>query len=156
MELVPLLAGYLADVGVTMKIQPMEYAAFLSMMMTRTHGPGYFAESGHTNPTTTLRKSFLTGQTWNMSMFSDPDIDTRIWDMLRSRDEQQRQQIAKELTAEMLDRAPYIWLPVQYRYSAWWPWVKNYNGELCAGAVRPGPIYARIWIDQQMKKEMNF
>ena len=34
----------------------------------------------------------------------------------------------------MLDRAPYIWLPIQYFYSAWWPWVKNYNGELRAGA----------------------
>ena len=24
--------------------------------------------------------------------------------------------------------------------------MQNYNGELRAGAVRPGPIYARIWI----------
>ena len=37
-----------------------------------------------------------------------------------------------------------------------WPWVKNYGGELRAGANRPGPIYARIWIDQELKEEMGF
>ena len=29
--------------------------------------PGYFMNNGHTNPTTTIRKSFSTGQTWNPS-----------------------------------------------------------------------------------------
>ena len=33
--------------------------------------------------------------------------------------------------------------------TAWWPWVENYKGKLRAGAVRPGPIYARIWIDHE-------
>ena len=64
--------------------------------------------------------------------------------------------MVKELTVKILDQAPVIWLPVGYAYSAWWPWVKNYNGELRAGAQRGGPIYARIWIDQEMKKEMGF
>jgi peptide/nickel transport system substrate-binding protein len=156
LELVPLLIDYLAKVGVTLEIQTMEYAAHLSAMTTRTHGPGYLAGTGHVNPTTTLRKNFLTGQTWNMSAFSDPEIDARILEMLRTRDEETRQQMARDLTADMLDLAPAIWLPVAYVYSAWWPWVKNYNGELRAGAQRAGPIYARIWIDQEMKKEMGF
>jgi peptide/nickel transport system substrate-binding protein len=34
--------------------------------------------------------------------------------------------------------------------------VKNYGGELRAGAVRPGPIYARIWVDQEQKKKMGY
>ncbi len=34
--------------------------------------------------------------------------------------------------------------------------MKNYDGELRAGAVRPAPIYARIWVDQEMKKKMGF
>jgi hypothetical protein len=29
-------------------------------------------------------------------------------------------------------------------------------GELRAGAVRPGPMYARIRTDQEMKKKMGF
>ena len=56
----------------------------------------------------------------------------------------------------MYKRQPYIWLPIPYNYAAWWPWVKNYDGELRAGAVRPGPIYARIWVDQELKKKMGY
>jgi peptide/nickel transport system substrate-binding protein len=41
-------------------------------------------------------------------------------------------------------------------YTAWWPWVKNYGGELRVGAERPGPIHARMWVDQEMKKKMGF
>jgi peptide/nickel transport system substrate-binding protein len=53
-------------------------------------------------------------------------------------------------------RASYLWLTAEYIYTAWWPWVKNYGGELRAGAQRPGPIYARIWMDQALKRELGF
>jgi peptide/nickel transport system substrate-binding protein len=56
----------------------------------------------------------------------------------------------------MLDKAPYVWLPTPYNFTAWWPWVKGYEGELRAGAVRPGPIYARLWLDQDLKKKMGY
>ena len=47
-------------------------------------------------------------------------------------------------------------MPRPRYFTVWWPWVKNYDGELTAGAVRPGPIYARLWIDQELKKKMGF
>ncbi|MDA1074112.1 MAG: ABC transporter substrate-binding protein [Proteobacteria bacterium] len=156
MDLIPLLEDYLSKVGIRLEIEPMEYASFLSVMTTRTHAPGYLMGSGHVNPTTTLRKSFKTGQTWNPSMFSDADVDRQIDEIHEERDEARRIQMIRALTVEMLDRAPYLWLPIGYVYTAWWPWVKNYGGELRVGAQRPGPIYARIWIDQKLKKDMGF
>jgi peptide/nickel transport system substrate-binding protein len=156
MDLIPLLAGYLQKVGVKINIQPLEYASFLSMMTTKSHEAGYLMASGHTNPTTVLRKNFQTGQTWNPAQFSDPDVDHRIAQMLATRDEAERIRIARGIAIDVLDQAPYIWLPTGYGYTAWWPWVRNYNGELRAGAVRPGPIYARIWIDHRLKQTMGF
>ena len=157
MDLVPLIAAYLEQVGVKMEIQPMEYAAFLSAMTTKSHAAGYFMRNGHTNPTTSLRKSFVSKQTWNPSLYSDPAFDKKMMvDVYQEPDENRRKELVKEMTRDILDKAPYIWLPVAYGYSAWWPWVKNYGGELRAGAVRPGPIYARIWIDQELKKKMGY
>lgn len=156
MDLLPLVASYLSRVGVTLEIETMEYASFLSMMTTRNHGPGYMMDNGHTNPTTSLRKSFGSGQLWNPSQYTDPWFDEQLRLLFLNRDEEQRQQIVRELTMNVLEKAPYIWLPTPYYYSAWWPWVKNYGGELRAGANRPGPIYARIWIDRKMKKKMGF
>ena len=75
--------------------------------------------------------------------------------MYKNPDEAARQQAIRDMTAEIIDKAPYIWLPTPYNYTAWWPWVKNYDGELRVGAVKPGPVYARIWIDQAMKKQMG-
>ncbi|UXC37618.1 ABC transporter substrate-binding protein [Cupriavidus gilardii] len=156
MELLPLIAAYLEQVGVRIQIQPMEYGAFLSAMTTKTNAPGYMMNNGHTNPTTTIRKSFVSGQVWNASQWNDPKFDKRVEEAFELRDVGKRQEALRALTREIVAQAPYIWLPTQYVYTAWWPWVKNYGGELRAGAVRPGPIYARLWIDQEMKKKMGF
>ena len=156
MDLLPLIAGYLEQIGVKIEIQPMEYGAFLSAMTTQTNSAGYFMSNGHTNPTTTIRKNFVPGQVWNPSQWNDPAFSARVAEMYRTRDEPTRQKMIKEMTVEMLDKAPYIWLPTPYVYTAWWPWVKNYDGELRVGAVKPAPIYARLWIDQELKKKMGF
>ncbi|MFT4103280.1 MAG: ABC transporter substrate-binding protein, partial [Burkholderiaceae bacterium] len=155
-DLLPLVAAYLEQVGVTLELQPMEYASFLSAMTTKKHAAGYFMDNGHTNPTTTLRKSFATGQVWNPSMYANPEIDKKITAALAERDEPERQRQIRAITREILDSAPYIWMPTHYIYTLWWPWVKNYGGELRAGGDRPGPIYARIWIDQALKKKMGY
>ncbi len=155
MDLLPLVAGYLEMIGVKIEVQPMEYGAFLSAMTTQTNTAGYLMSNGHTNPTTTIRKNFVPGQVWNPSQWNDPAFSARVAEMYRTPDEATRQTMLKAMTIEMLDNAPYLWLPVPYVYSAWWPWVKNYDGELRVGAVKPGPIYARIWIDQEMKKKMG-
>jgi peptide/nickel transport system substrate-binding protein len=155
-DLIPLIAAYLEAVGVKMEIQPMEYAAFLSAMTTQTNAPGYFMNNGHTNPTTTIRKSFVPRQVWNPSQWNDPKLTARMEAVYKERDESKRQAELRAMTTEMLDNAPYVWLPTPYNFSAWWPWVKGYEGELRAGAVRPWPIYARIWVDQDLKKKMGY
>ncbi len=155
MDLLPLIAAYLEQVGVKMEIQTMEYGAFLSAMTSRSLAVGYMMNNGHTNPTTTIRKSFTTGQQWNPSGWSDAKYDAKMDEVYRTKAEEERIKMLREMTVEILDAAPYIWLPTPYVYTAWWPWVKNYAGELRAGSVRPGPIYARIWVDQEMKKKMG-
>ena len=156
MDLAPLIAAYLEKVGVKMEIQPMEYGAFLSAMTTKTNAAGYMMRNGHTNPTTSIRKSFVTKQTWNPSQYSDPEFDKRMADTYLEPDESKRQLLIKLLTRDIVEKAPYIWLPTPVGYSAWWPWVKNYDGELRAGSERPAPIHARMWVDQAMKKKMGF
>ena len=156
MDLLPLVAGYLEQIGVKIEIQPMEYGAFLSAMTTQKHAAGYFMNNGHTNPTTSIRKSFTPGQIWGPSMWFSEGYTARVAEMYRTRDEDTRKRMIRELTREALDAAPYIWLPTPYVHTAWWPWVKNYDGELRVGAVKPGAVYARIWIDQEMKKRMGY
>ncbi len=155
-DLLTMVAAYLAKIGVKMEIQVMEYPAYLSAMTTKKHAPGYYMFLGNTNPTTALRKAFVTGQTWNPSQYSDPNFDKKMAEVYAEPDERIRQVKARLTTREILEAAPHIYLPTPYAYTAWWPWVKNYGGELRAGAERPGPIHARVWIDQELKKKMGY
>jgi peptide/nickel transport system substrate-binding protein len=89
-------------------------------------------------------------------MYSDPAFDKKMETANREPDEDKRKALIRELTREILDKAPHIWMPTAKAYTAWWPWVKNYDGEHTAGAVRPWPIYSRLWIDQDLKKKMGY
>lgn len=155
-DLLQLVGAYLEKIGVKMEIQTLEYGAYFSAMMTKTNAAGYFMFLGNTNPTTALRKSFVKGNVWNPAQFSDPEIDKKMAEVLAESNERVRQVKVRLMTREILEKAPLIYLPSAYVYSGWWPWVKNYGGELRAGAERPGPIHARMWVDQDMKKKMGF
>ena len=155
-DLLQLVGAYLDKIGVKMEIQTLEYGAYFSAMMTKTNAAGYFMFLGNTNPTTALRKSFVKGNVWNPAQFSDPGIDAKMAEVLAESNERVRQVKVRLMTREILEKAPYIYLPTAYAYSGWWPWVKNYGGELRAGAERPGPIHARMWVDQDMKKKMGY
>ena len=156
MELMPLVAAFLEGVGVKMEIVPMEYGAHLSAMTSHTNAAGYLTWVPDGNPTTSLRINFGKGQVYNAPMMDDAKFDARVAEANGERDEKKRQQILRELTTYVLDQAPAIWMPAPYRYTAWWPWVKNYGGEMFVGGGRFAPIHARIWIDQDLKKKMGY
>ena len=153
-----MVVAYLAKVGVTLELVPMDYPSYMSMMFKKKQGPGYFFSNDHGNPFATIRKNFVTGQTWNPYMMSDKHIDDTFFKTVEDRSLSQEEGFAKmkELAVYAMDQAPAIWLPGGYVYNAWWPWVKNYYGEIRVGAWRSGPIFARIWIDQDLKKKMGY
>lgn len=156
MELMPLVAAYLEGVGVKMEITPMEYGAHLSAMTSHTNAAGYLTTIPDVNPTTSLRINFGKDQVYNAPMMNDAKFDASVAEANGERDEAKRQQMLRDLTTQVLDQAPAIWMPAPYRYTAWWPWVKNYGGEMFVGAGRVAPIHAQLWIDQDLKKKMGF
>ncbi len=157
LDLASMVVAYLAKVGVTLVLEPMDYPSYLTMMLKKTHSEGYFLSTGHTNPAAGIRKNFLTGQTWNPHMMADPYLDKTWQEAIENPKltEKQAMEILKRLGVYALEQAPAVIIPTSYNYYAWWPWVQNYYGESNIGAQRFGPITARIWIDQEMKKKMG-
>jgi peptide/nickel transport system substrate-binding protein len=153
-EMLAMLAGYFEAVNVKLDVQVMEYAAHLSVMNNNTNAPGYFFTAGMSNPFTSTRVNFVS-HTYNPAQWNDPAFGQMFADASHERDDNKRYAMFREMARNILRGVPYVLLPVPYYYSAWWPWVKNYNGEMRAGAAKPGPIYARLWIDQELKKRMG-
>ncbi len=67
----------------------------------------------------------MPGQYTDNSQWNDPVFQDKMQAMYRERDEPTRQKMIREMTGDILDKAPYIWLPVADTYAAWWPWVKK-------------------------------
>jgi peptide/nickel transport system substrate-binding protein len=155
-DLVTLVGSYLAKVGVKMEMNLTEFGAYGRAMATGTNDPGYYMITTITNPTTSIRKNFTKNSIFNPSRWADPEYDKKMLEVIAEPDERVRQVKVRLMTREILEKAPYIWLPVPYVYTAWWPWVKNYGGELRAGAERAGPIHSRMWVDQDLKKKMGY
>ncbi|MFC2056912.1 ABC transporter substrate-binding protein, partial [Chloroflexota bacterium] len=60
----------------------------------------------------------------------------------------------KELMKYVLGQAWAIPKVSPYNYTLWWPWLKNYSGEVKAG--HDGYFFQWIWIDQELKKSMGY
>ena len=158
LDLAAMVVAYLAKIGVTLVLEPMDYPSWLSRMTKKNHTGGIFFSNDHGTPFSNIRKNFLTGQTWNPHMMSDPYIDKTFQETITNPKLSDKQgfEVMKKLAVYALEQAPCILLPSAYVYEAWWPWVKNYYGELCVGSHRAAPIMARIWIDQELKKKMGY
>lgn len=155
-EVAQMVAAYLARIGVKMQIQTLEYGAYLSMMTTGKFGPGYWYSAGLSNPTASLEKLFLSTSPWNVSRFKDPKFDKELASIMEERDEAKRIPRIKALTRYVLAQAPMLITPMPNTFAVWWPWVKNYDGEQAVGAQRNAPIWARVWIDESVKKQLGF
>jgi len=158
MDVESLIVAYLAKVGVTLELETMNYPSLVSMMYKKTHGPGYFFSNDHGNPYACIRKNFVSGQTWNPYMFADKHLDDVFFKTINDPNLSTEEGFKrmKDLAVYVIDKAPAIWIPGYYTNAVWWPWVKNYYGEVRIGANRPSHIWARIWIDQDLKKKMGY
>ncbi|WP_420391245.1 ABC transporter substrate-binding protein [Acuticoccus sp.] len=156
MDMIPLLDFYFDQVGIDMQANAMEYGAFRSQMREDTMSAGYLMDNSAGNPFATLRKAFVSDQTWNATMHADPAFDA-LWEEANAEvDLEKQQELLKAANLAAIDAVAQVWLPSGTFYRAWWPWVKNYHGEMRVGAMRPGPIYARVWIDEVLKREMGY
>jgi peptide/nickel transport system substrate-binding protein len=64
--------------------------------------------------------------------------------------------ITKELMPYLQDLAVCLQTPRYPTYALWWPWVKNYSGEISVGYFT-GPTWVQyVWIDQELKKSMGY
>jgi len=62
----------------------------------------------------------------------------------------------RELMKYVLDQAWAIPAPATPQYHFWWPWVKNYHGEISMGYDNAYTYTKYIWLDQNMKESMGY
>jgi peptide/nickel transport system substrate-binding protein len=150
-DIAAMLAGMWAKIGVQVELKPMEYSAFQSMFLSKTHNAMVFYSKGLVHPLTALRYN-LPGQPWGPSAWNDAQYEKDYYIAKATTDDAARAKLLKDLNIRALDAVAYIGLQANYYYVYAHPWVKNYYGETNLGYINePSQAYAAIWIDQVAK-----
>ena len=153
---VEIYQGYWANIGIDAKIRMVDYGTFVSQSFGRVYDQIAAVGCGQTSPFIILSmqtsKSFF-----NIGMVNDPHIDQQIEEVEKCFDAEKRNKMFRELGVYILEQANNVAFPASYLYMFWWPWIKNYNGELTMGSIYDrGPIWARVWFDRDLRQEMGY
>jgi peptide/nickel transport system substrate-binding protein len=98
----------------------------------------------------------LQGQGANMAMLNDAKINDAVAGMRKAMltDSTQAMHIMRDLTPYLLENAWAIPRPKRPTVNLWWPWLKNYQGEMYMGYAALWPKF--IWYDTDLKKSMGY
>jgi len=151
-DVAQLLVNQWAKVGVKATINAIDPTAVETNLDKLTYDVTYygFTVSNFINMGTRVLSSEL-GSTYTAA---EP-FDNLFSTMNQEPDPVKRVADEKTLSLAMLDDCGWIPMADQVADNYWWPWMKNYSGEIETGYENKMPMIDRVWIDQSLKTSMG-
>ncbi len=151
-------AGYWADIGVDVTINIVETA---TLVANKTE-LDYEMISGN--------MSMITSPEWIMGNYRSETQWMNEWtggaetpELTAAQDAffaattlEERMKASREFDMALVNQHNQIWGPMVAVYQLTQPWVGGFNGEYAMGDMNHHTIIARLWIDQDLKREMGF
>ncbi len=151
----PIAVEYWRAIGVAVETQLLDEAAGVDRILAHSYDGFTMWEVGGVNAVPIL----ILGYSHSESGFNPPGVKDPVYDELveaaraaTTIEEQKRAVIDADMRA--IEQHWIIWGPKLPLWLVMQPWVKGFNGELSLG-VSDIIILARLWIDQELKKEMG-
>ena len=85
----------------------------------------------------------------------DAQYDAWYEAMLAATTVEEQMSAIKDMDMRSIEQHWMIWGPLAPAFNVHWPWVIGYNGEGGFGRSRGNEVFARLWIDSELKKEMG-
>ena len=92
---------------------------------------------------------------WRDQNVIDAEFDEYYENMLAATTLEEQQKWARKADLRIAEGIWVIRGPRAPLFNVTQPWLKGYNGEGDLGSLQRMPIYARLWIDQDLKREMG-
>jgi peptide/nickel transport system substrate-binding protein len=149
-------ADYLSKIGVQMALDVKDTAVFNNIYRDKTHTQMIM---GDTAPISIFYNGqIISGATSqnNRSIVNDPFINAEIVKIreIALTDIHEAMRVYRELTKYVVQQAYAIPAVTGTYHTLWWPWLKNYSGELLVG-YDDGTWSTFIWYDTALKKSMG-
>jgi peptide/nickel transport system substrate-binding protein len=110
-----------------------------------------------TNPVNGLWRAGKKDYFLNTAGWANEQYEELLEEIGAEEDYEKKIPLFKEAALIILEESPVITVNMSQRGVAWWPWVKNYYGEVTVDDYTQfAAVMATAWIDEGVKKEMGF
>ena len=157
-----LVKSYWEAIGVEVTIEQLQDNDAFSARITPSGGIGaqdYEAQMLWTNhpccpvPVLTWLKA---SSDWNPGWINDPVFEQDFVEVLAASTREEHTALVKKMNDYVFDQQWFVTLLPVNTFIAWQPWLKSYNGENQLGRGMGGAVWARVWVDQDLKQSMGF
>ncbi len=154
-DAVQLVKAQWAEIGVNLELIPIDTAARSALQASLSYDNILGRGTGRGDLVAIAKTHFYSGAHDNIQCDSNPDIDKLIDEASLEFDYAKRTEITKKLYRLITEQCYSVAMPQTFLYNAWQPWIKGYKGEIGLFYRDYGAISARVWLDQDLKKEMT-
>ena len=154
LDLTQIVTTYWAAIGVDVRIKMLDRPAHRAAQTGRTYkhlilcnrATGYTAAiwwQGHSE------------SEWNAPGLNDPEYDAMVDVANAATTVEEFKRLVKEINMYLLKQKVCVGVDRLPVFNVWQPWLVGYNGERALGADHFYAVFARVWVDQELKKEMG-
>jgi peptide/nickel transport system substrate-binding protein len=151
-----ILSSEWAAMNVTVKINVIDATTSATEYNNVTYKDAIFTNFTVVNPFTALNlaRAGLAGSTY---LTSDPSGMEAMYETAAANaDVTSRVGQLQQLNEAFQDDVGCIGFANAYVLNCYWPWMKNYYGEIDASYYNQIPMIKRIWVDQTMKSGLGY
>ncbi len=159
-NIVQIATGYLREIGIEAEIIEMEWGDFWTMISETRAGYelhyGWAAVNIDPLLWATLQFDPRTTSCCIYNLLKDPTMEILMDAAINAKTHEDFVKAMKAVTRRWTEQHYQVSLLPHANFQVWHPYIGGFDGEILLGLMREGPVYARIWIDQDLKKEMGF
>ena len=154
-----IVTAYLRDIGVEVKPVLYEWPEFFRRFTDGdTEGFAAFISAVPNLPLSALSFSYTRGlpnQYYNRGSVSDPHYDALVDAARVAASVEELQRLSSEADMYNISQHWYLMGPVPPWFNVTQPWVIGFDGGSILGLQNQNAVFARLWIDQELKKAMG-
>ncbi len=147
-----------SKIGVDLNISLVEQGVYTNRWVARNYDDMFFASTASSGTFRYMVGSWGDGGGYNLSYITDPRVGEAKQQMMSLFSQNKDAEVAKAnraISQIIYENAWVINTPVENRTTFWWPWLKNYHGELAVGVLNSWGWNKWVWADQTLKKTMG-
>ena len=151
-----LQVGYWKEIGVEVELNMLDSATLAGKLNSGNWDgmvANWWSGADYGNLTSSLG-TYRSGASFANGAYNNLGFDPK-WKELEATSGDEYRRLAKELDLWVIEQHPYIWGVRVGSFNVAQPWIVGFNGEMQIGNCGWEGTYNRLWIDSELKDELN-